>query len=41
MEINGKYFLWINKRKSYVGTDTTEDLAARVYDIMAIKIDSK
>ena len=27
----------VNKSKSYVGTYTSEDLAARVYDIMAIK----
>jgi hypothetical protein len=27
----------VNKNKSYVGTYTSEDFAARVYDIMAIK----
>jgi hypothetical protein len=34
---NWQVFLMINRRKTYVGTYPSEEIAARVYDIMSIK----
>lgn len=34
---NWQVFLMINRSKTYVGTFPSEEIAARVYDIMSIK----